>query len=302
MSSTIVVWPIIAAISKALLFINAPVDQTSLGPINDTQTMFVKKYFDKHDELVYFNDKEIRSWASSNMRELNNILKQEGFDIQLIEEGDFGVVSILDVLIKWANEGTKSTIICPTNNCEYPAIQMEKGFSVYSTAAHNHPLLCIKTKSNDMVWMTIADQPLEGFPLMDHVNRIRASSRSRCSTYTEAIFPMVDLDQKVDIKWLIGLQLYPSHRISQALQQTKFKMNETGAHAKSAVAIANELTCICKELQPPCILKIDEPFYIWIERADHILCGMRQPTLSHPIFVGYISQADWKDPKGLDFN
>ena len=51
-------------------------------------------------------------------------------------------------------------------------------------------------------------QALEGFALMNRINEIRACTLKRIGGYSKAIFPMVNLDQQVNIEWLIGLRLF----------------------------------------------------------------------------------------------
>ena len=69
MTSTICLWPIIAALSKALLFLQlhrckCPAPQ-QFTPINEMQKEFISKYFASgYDKLSAFNDQELRSWAS----------------------------------------------------------------------------------------------------------------------------------------------------------------------------------------------------------------------------------------------
>ena len=92
--------------------------------------------------------------------------------------------------------------------------------------------------------------------------------------------------------WLIGMRttMGEGHQeavISQALQQTKFKMNQLGARVKSAVAIGISKTSASIEILEPII--INKPFFLWIER----------PGLSFPLMYAYIDEANWKNPGDL---
>jgi len=69
--------------------------------------------------------------------------------------------------------------------------------------------------------------------------------------------------------------------ITQALQQTKLRMNEEGARAQSAVAIGVLRGCL-----PTYDYVIDWPFLFWITR----------PGISKPLFVAYVTEDDWKNP------
>ena len=72
--------------------------------------------------------------------------------------------------------------------------------------------------------MAIADEPLEGFALLDRVQKIRDDrmEQKKCSDVT-VIFPMVDLDQEVDISWLLGMKLGSGYGIfsSETADETK---------------------------------------------------------------------------------
>ena len=93
----------------------------------------------------------------------------------------------------------------------------------------------------------------------------------------------------VDISWLQGLNTTDQKNlpwnISQAMQQTKFKMNCQGARVKSAVAIAVRM---CASVMPN-IYTIDKPFLLWIEREG----------LDIPIMYAYLDKDTWKNPWSL---
>ena len=233
MSSSIVLWPIIKALCMASQFVG--LDPAGWQSVNQTQQIFLENHFIKRDEASAFADKELRAWASTDYQELNDILKRDGFDIQLspVGEDSFGVVSILDVDFEWWNEGHETTIA--HENTSYPAVRMGGGFKLFSAENYTQPIVRIKTKSNDTVWMTIADHdtPLHDFELLQWIESVQKSRKPNKELYDDVIFPMVDLDQQVDVTWLLDMTL-PGWFIAQALQQTKFKMNHLGAHVKSA--------------------------------------------------------------------
>ncbi len=285
MSATVTLWPIISALVKASVFLG--IDAGLWQPINDQQKIFLSEHFQKKEQLKLFNPQEIRYWASSNHEELNSILAAEGFSIRLEKfpkKGEcFGIVAILDVFIEWLKEGQKGLSIIDTDTeKKYPAACIESGVTLHSSGNHSHPIVAIRTKNDDIVYMTIADESLEGFDLMNKINSIK-SAMKRHSTEGIVTFPCVDLDQEVDCAWLLGMTL-GGHFISQAKQQTKLKMNEQGVHVKSAAGLGMA-TCV---LRNPREITIDKPFYMWIER------------FSEPILVAYINQDHWKDPKNLD--
>lgn len=299
MSRTMVVAPIVAALVKSEKILGANRMWRAMSP---EQERFLQEYFSQRTELARFSDQELRSWTSFAASQLNAILKQEGFDIQLQDflPDEFGVVSTLDVLVEWLVEGQESTL--SSNGVKYHAVHMESRaevdgiytsslFEAYHSSVHTSPVALVSTKSGDKVYMTVAGAPpYDDFDVINRVNAIRTTLERAHTHYDWLEFPMVDLDQKVDISWLRGMRTLSDKGdpalISQALQQTKFKMNERGAHVKSAVAIGIRVTSLKRNLP----LIIDQPFFLWIERQG----------VSTPILCAYLTQENWKNPGSLD--
>ncbi len=131
--------------------------------------------------------------------------------------------------------------------------------------------------------MTMLDRPPAGFDLIAKAQQLAGGKRPG-REFGGLVFPMVDLDQKIDIAWLIGLYTCRDDgqpaRVLQALQQIKLRMNELGARAESAAAIE-----IAKGMPQPDHV-INRPFLIWFERD----------SLSRPLFVGHITPGDWRNP------
>lgn len=302
-SKTAVLAPIMSALVKT---------EDKLGPdrvwraVNAAQQRFLREYFSKRDELCNFSPKELRSWISDNADELNTLLTKEGFSIKLfpLNQNEYGVVSILDVLVEWVKEARKKEIFY--NGKYYPGVSMKPStrtdsgylsvFTAYEIPDNPNPIACVHTKSGDKVYITIAPDNAGEIDLIEGIDLIRIRRRSELDQvyyYDFLEFPMIDYDQETDISWLIGLQTTDQNGgdwfIAQAKQQTKFKMNQLGARVKSAVAIETRYGCSLTP-PPPSILRIDKPFYLWTERKGSTI----------PIMYGYFDVNDWKDPKSLD--
>lgn len=300
-SKTAVLAPIISALIKTEEKLGA---DRIWRAVNAIQEKFLQDHFSKKNELNKFKPEELRSWISDNADELNAILKKEGFDIQLDEfdpkNNEFGVVSILDVLVEWVKEAKEIKI--EHKGKIYPAVSMkaeaetENGlltiFEAYETSENSNPIACIHTKSGDKVFMTISSDEITDKNMVEKIEQIR-NSDLHYARYNFLEFPMIDYDEKVDISWLIGMLTTDDKGydwfISQAKQQTKFKMNHKGAHVKSAVAIAI-MKCMSANPRLLKTLRIDKPFLLWIERDG----------LSIPIKYAYYDIENWKDPKSLD--
>ncbi len=284
MSITSVMLPILSVLSVA--------QETHIGygynwvPVNKNQEVFVEQYLPKTQELEFLKPEEIRSCASKDVAEVNTFLRDNGFAIQLEEGSELSiyVASILDIALKWKEAGTKTQLA--VEGTTYPAVSMKKGYSI-ERAKDGRNILAIACDNGDTVYMTLADKSIEGFELLEAVQQLAEDTQEVTHEYAGVTFPMVELSQKEDISWLIGLWYNNplEWKVMQALQETRFSMNEKGARAQSAVAVELEPRCMPTKPQ----LVIDGAFYLWIER----------PGMSVPLFAGYIDKGDWKEPAGI---
>ncbi len=287
MSTTNTTYPIVAALVKAEDILGP---NRQWQPVNATQSRFLKEFFASCRGEVGIP--EIESIASWNVEVINRFLSERGFSIQLeaLDDDTFGVASVLDLLVEWMVEGIATTVTT-SNMKSYPGVRIDaKGISFFTVPGHSNPIAQIHTKNGDRVYLTMmSDQP-EGFDLVARAEEL-TTGRKACHVYGDLVFPMVDLDQRVNISWLLDMMTTRQNTgqrawISQALQQTKLKMNQTGAHVKSAVAIAVSLEMF---IQPKPDHVINQPFLVWFERDG----------LSKPLFVGHITTDNWKNPGDL---
>jgi hypothetical protein len=261
-------------------------------------------FFDKEAEGEV-GHRELRYWVDWVAERLNRILREEGFSIQLedFKEGEFGVVSILDVLVEWFVQGGEDKIF--VGDVAYPAVRMNSEgmvdgqhmslVEVMQSFNHPEPIGMMHTKSGDRVYMAksrASSSSPRGFDLYTRVGGIQDGISTRIGGWAGMIFPMVDINDQPDISWLKGLWTttddHAKAEISQAFQQTKFKMNQFGARVKSAVAISAMLMTAMPPEDPPWLV-IDEPFYLWIER----------PGVPFPVVAMHVDYSDWKDPGDL---
>ncbi|MBI2030729.1 hypothetical protein HYT05_03835 [Candidatus Kaiserbacteria bacterium] len=262
-------------------------------PINEMQKRFVSEVLEPtRSELVRIP--EITSIAALSEIPINEFLKEEGFDIQLDPfpvvippERAWGAASVLDVLMKWRVPG-KVTTITTSAQTRFPAAKLSDE-TVRIRRVGNTDVAMIETETADVAYMAMWEKPLEHFELLAAVEDLTPEKGSY-TPYEGLVFPMVDLDHQVDISWLKGLNTIDDenffNKITQALQQTKLKMNHVGARIKDAVAIGG-MRCTSMP-NPP--LVIDQPFLFWVMR----------PGLSRPLFAAHITQEHWKDPGSLD--
>jgi len=188
--------------------------------------------------------------------------------------------------------GRKEEILEFGTGNRYPGVMINEGVDFYEADEHPRPIAGIKTETNDVVCLTIADsEPSDEFVLMDAVNSIRVKQKKTWA-YDRVHFPMIDLDQKVDISWMadmctMGQNQQPAW-IVQPFMEAVAKMNEVGIRVKIVAGSSMRLMAVAPP--PPKIMVIDRPFFLWIER----------PGLKYPLACMYITQDNWKDPKNLE--
>ncbi len=281
-------------IFEALLKASRELGGVQWNSISEIQKYFLSELYNPHSvEVGKFSSEELRSWASEVADELNKILSDEGFDIRLdeLQENEIGVVAILDILLDWLKEGIKLKLY--SDDIAYPGVRinssMVEGYSTFLSGVncknYDQRIAMLRTQKNDVVYMAIADKELGDFKLFKHIMNIRQNIAPDVRPVF-VHFPMIDLDHQPDVNWLVGMPHTGGGQITQAMQQTKFKMNEKGAHLKSAVAI------VAKRGMSPAEhgIVIDKPFYLWIER----------PGIELPIMCAYMDRDVWSDPGNLD--
>lgn len=288
--------PIITALVKA---------EDILGPnrhwraVSPVQTNFLKKYFPKRGEIEGAlvdtspeNPLKVGSIASYAAEEINSFLASKGFNITLepfTDPGEFGTASVMDVLVKWLHPGT-STKLVAADGQTYPAARLKRGVELGMSSISRTPVAYIDTQHPDCrVGLAVPTKPIsDAFELVDFVESIRKARLHPDFQHQGLVFPKVSLDQRVNIDWIKGMSTTGDDGlpaiITQALQQTKYRMNEIGARAESAVALG-----ITRGMSPAPLV-IDRPFVCWMEKVG----------VSLPLFAGYINYSDWKDPGSLE--
>lgn len=294
MSTTQTLLPIAGALAKADAYLGG---NRPWRPTSPPQQRFLDRFHGMLRDAVA-RVPEVESVVGRSAEEINAFLARKGFSIRLdpfTDPRDFGVASVLDVLVEWLERSEVRSI--RTGGREYPAVRIPAGGSRAVVVRHfglqkfPNPIACLTTKSADIVCLTALDASHVpdlitegGFPSMitDTVKFL--------PEYGGVVFPMVSLNQEVDIGWLLGLSTTGTDGlpaiVTQAKQQTKFRMNEVGARAESAVALG-----VTRGMapRPKPDLVIDQPFLCWIER----------PGIPFPLFLGHITPDDWKNPGSL---
>lgn len=260
----------------------------SWNSCNQMQERFIKEFFlDGYDEVDQIPI--IKSIASRDPEEINKFFRENGWQLQVGPFGpeDFGVASILNLLVIWSKPG-KITEIKTSEQRHFPAVKIgDEGVKFFRAVGHHEPVARLQTKSHYLVYITMFDNPPEGLDLVILADQL---SKNLYPSYefSGVVFPMVDLSQFTDISWLAGLNTENSSgqpiRLFQALQQNRLKVNETGALAESLTVLTTGAA-----LNPPPDHIINRPFLIWFE----------VPGLKKPLFVGYVTEENWKNPGNI---
>lgn len=289
-TETIAILPMIKALAQATLFASGT--QTlpdtwhqEFMTKNDKQQTLMRTYAPTHKELSWFSQEELGAWASTNNVELNDILKSKNFDIQLEPFTDgFGMVSILDMKTQWRRPGSPTTIFCPNTKDTYQGVEMKKGFSVYESPNHVHPIAKLYTKSGDTIFLTEATEQKSNFELLNTIQRIKADLQDITFYFASGVlqFPKAAVNHQPDVSWIeeMGIDTYSKYSIKKAKQQTKFNLDEIGAEVKSAFACITEEQSGCERQD----LIINKPYIAWREREN----------VSIPVVAALIAHDSWQ--------
>ena len=287
MSTTVTMYPVVAALLKAQEFIRA----ANWNAVNSEQQIFLEEFYNScKNELGLFSKQELESIASWKLEDIVKFLEERGFPCHLnpIDENTFAIASVLKVMVKWIKKGevTKVRSYFQGRETEFPAVKIDKHLQLTTKKNHQNPVATLMTENGDQVFMTMLDNPPQGFELVK-LAELFTKPDGYCDDFDGLIFPMVELDQMVDVSWILNLETADGKwYVSQAKQQTKFKMNEVGAKVESGFQGAVTLRAIVERKQPHVI---DKPFLIWFTRKG----------LSKPYFVGHITQENWKNPGNI---
>ncbi len=289
MSQTMVTLPIVGAVDAAREFLGPnPVWR----PENDYQGIFLGEYYEPGlIDMKHFNPDELKHCASRSASIVDKFFADNNFpEIKMDQPPDDGFVtgSILRVLTEWVQKGIEEPLIAK-NKKEYPAFRLESHqVSYFSSPHHNELIAQLATKNGDRVFLTkFGEANLDIWELVRLRQKIRSTLKAEHNAASWIHIPMIDLDQTVDINWILRLntrnQEGIKYLITQAVQKTRFKMNHKGALTESGVGMV--FVTECMRIEPPPLI-IDEPPLLWIER----------PNVSQPIITAHLTQEDWRQP------
>jgi hypothetical protein len=296
----------IATVLQALILIEGKNKARDWQSINREQEMIFAWLKDYREMVGKITGLEVL--VSNSCQELNQALSAHGFLPEMKNFGplDFGVVAILDKLVKWLDGPADETKIRVVGE-EFPAFKLpESGVNVYKVEGFPAAnLLELFTNTDDKLWLFVEknqrkenlfglDLPLLSFEVMAAKRKIAESARlfselkgGQKPAFSGAIIPKIDFDIKPDISFIVGASLGKDDPgIGQAIQQFKFRMDQFGARVKAATSM-NYIAFLDNELKPPPFI-VDRPFYGWWTQGD----------IGLPIGAFFADHDSWKEPAG----
>lgn len=281
------------ALKEVLRFLNIT-DKAEVSAVNKEQENAVTECLDEKNSQGWFHrcfgrwfepfsEQESQAFASSDFGFLRQKMKEKGFETNLQKKSDneIGVVALLNVAFQWKEKAEESTIF--KKGQQFPAIRLKAekhGCKFFEVLGHPHPIISVESRSKDRIYFTRAGNvPSEDKDMQKKISEIRSLERFETEVYHSCVVPMVDLHIEKKVEWLLGLQ-FKDFCLSEVVQQTKFKMDETGVSLQDFVCARVVLISKYKEYT------LEDSFFVWIEREG----------VSEPYFVGYITPEHWKRP------
>lgn len=281
-TDTLCVLPVLGCLASAGKYLEAKGRTPEMSPKTEEQAEFLEMFEDLMEQSM--NIEELESIASEDVEDVNDWLSQKGYDIRLPKgKEELSVASVFEALLKWITEGSKTTIL-GADGSEYMGVLMKNATVAHEVAVHKNPVVRVRAKTGETVCMSIVDDVPEGFAGLFLKVAQLDSVKSTSHQHEGATFPMVDLDMRPDISFVNGLEVGPEFLVGNAIQQTRFRMNEKGAKVESAAAGQLFRSAMIKR---PCA--IDRPFLLWIRRDG----------FEFPLFAALLCEDVWKEPKEL---
>lgn len=270
---------------QGTLFQNA-----TMMPVNNQQNILLSKYKSIQKDAKYFTSDELQAWASIDHNELNAIAYANQIPISFspFAAGKFGSLSILSLDLQWLQRPELNNILfdAQEGTTRVQGLEFNKHVSVYKSRGHKYPLIRIKTRNGDYLWLTVANESLSGFELSKKIKHIKKNiSILKKKNHPSVIMPQIDFEGFVDISWMEGLRIADkrnAYAIDSAIEYVKLTCDQEGCSVKAGAGLEFIPVSVAPDYQPPLI--IDQPFYFWIERAQ----------CKHPIVEAYIDSDSLK--------
>ncbi|NTW13815.1 MAG: hypothetical protein HGA31_02160 [Candidatus Moranbacteria bacterium] len=256
---------------------------------NQPQKRLIALYALFRDQLEGLHS--LKAKAATDADVLNTFLAENGFGPMFDAlNGGIGVASILDMLIEWVETGEKCDI--DSAGTKYPGFEIKKdAFEAFEVPGNIAPLLRLKTKTGDSLWLHIPNAvPETAFDMACSVFDLMRNRKSLAHSYTSVKIPMVDMDIEPDLSFLIGMGTVDESgnewSVSEAIQRFKLRMNDKGARAKVATGIV--MRGVSFTLKNAYV--VDRPFLVWMTQGESTL----------PLAPTMAGRDSWKATSGFE--
>lgn len=249
--------------------------------------------------------------VSTDTNALNEVLTRHGIPKAFLTPlgvGEVGFVALVHNLYKWLTAENNRTTKLEIDDVEYPAYVMAPGgFRVYKVniGGTSYRLLELLTQPDytgephgrKSVWLLL-DAPHGLSPMQVMAMSIEAMLQRHVDVtedYSTATIPMVDAQLRQELEWMEGLENIEGDRITWAVQDIVFRMDEKAAEIIVATSGAAVLGV---EMTVPVI--VDREFIAWgTEMVDDGKSGW---TYSLPLGSLFVDRRDWKRPENIGAN
>ena len=278
-------WPIGACLEK----VEQLVGERMWVPINEIQSTYLRALYYRTRGV---NLDVVESMASFSAQEVVNWLAKRGFTIEIepFNPLQFGLASVLDVLLRWIEGNAERHTISSGDGSERAGVKIHGHIPFFKAEGHSEVVIEVPNRDEKThVYMTILENPpTDEFGLVRLARQLSMTRTPLRLRFHGVIFPMIHLEEKRDLDWIVGLRMTnggnPPLRIHRAVQMVRLRMNEQGVRAQSAAVMTMRAAGA-----PPVPFVINRPFLLWIERDG----------VDEPLYTAWLNYDSWKNPGGL---
>lgn len=264
----------------------------SANPDNRAQVLWASRF----RRLARFASElpEIHRNATLSAVDHTAWLRSEGWDAQVTQGGpdDVFLAATINITAKWLEVGYAYKA------GSLDRVLLKKGATaIFDPSGTNvHPAVMVSTQSAEYAFFfhQLDRAPRDTDDLLQHVLNV-SSKLPSLAEYSDEVrldFPMVDLCVKDDATYMIGLRS-GTNIVTQAAEQFRLSLNETGGRARAAaeVAVSRGMAAAVDTV------RIDGPFVVAVLRRK-ILDLHRESFAMYgeTLFAAYVDTDSWKRP------
>lgn len=251
-------------------------------PYNAEQKYIIKNLTTFRSDLQKYTSTEMEALSSKDHEALNTMAHMHNIPLMFkpFGPGEFGSLAVLDVALNWPHKTEATETLFSSSECKksvpVKALQFIEDFEVYHVRKYTHPIVKIKTKSGDTVWVTLADAHVSHKALSKKIQKLRKCIPSATrKNYDSFVMPYIAYEGMIDISWMKKLTYVSKHEpyaVADAVEYLKLFCDPEGCSVKAGAGLQFELINTSKTIT------INKPFYFWIER----------PGTKFPLVEAYI--------------